>query len=362
MSQVGFEYFLVGTYCRLKYSLPALGKLRVAELFFDVPVDYSKPGNGSLRLFARSVHRLETPVEPVKNDSNSKQLPWLVYLQGGPGFGCRAPQDYGWVGTVLDKGYQVWDTYQEWILALLYEFSHLNLVIGLIPGPTRHWPQLYCYCGHIGSTGKRNQASWIHETFPSRQHCPRLWSYPSMSDSWLSRGEAQMERHWPKFWWLLCCDLPFDVVSVLSTDVLVLYLIWQLISWWLKVLRHWLKLSFVAGFLPWLKDQTQSMLVLTVCTWPKASTIVDYYIANIEKRRLSKETKPITPSIPKMPLEWNKSSSICRRIQSPCLQGPSKHLEYNSLVFYLACMVCRACLIPTISKLMKHRRPRQHPW
>ncbi|KAL2011996.1 hypothetical protein VTN00DRAFT_4714 [Thermoascus crustaceus] len=80
------------------------GKLRVAELFFDVPVDYRKPADGNIRLFARSVRRLATPVEPEKEE---KQLPWLVYLQGGPGMGCRPPQDYGWVGTVLDKGYQL---------------------------------------------------------------------------------------------------------------------------------------------------------------------------------------------------------------------------------------------------------------
>lgn len=77
----------------------------MAELFFDVPVNYNKPNDGSLRLFARSVRRLVTPVEPGKGDE--QQLPWLVYLQGGPGMGCRPPQDYGWVGTVLDKGYQV---------------------------------------------------------------------------------------------------------------------------------------------------------------------------------------------------------------------------------------------------------------
>lgn len=80
------------------------GKLRVAEMFFDVPVDYSKPGEGSIRLFARSVRRLATPPELEKDE---KQLPWFVYLQGGPGLGCRPPQENPWVGTVLDKGYQV---------------------------------------------------------------------------------------------------------------------------------------------------------------------------------------------------------------------------------------------------------------
>ncbi|KAJ5081609.1 Proline iminopeptidase [Penicillium alfredii] len=80
------------------------GKLRVAELFFDVPVDYSKPNDGTLRLFARSVSRLNKPVEPTKEET---KLPWLVYLQGGPGFGCGAPQNYGWVELALNKGYQV---------------------------------------------------------------------------------------------------------------------------------------------------------------------------------------------------------------------------------------------------------------
>lgn len=78
----------------------------MAELLFDVPVNYSKPNDGNLRLFARSVRRLETPVDPA-NGTGEKQLPWLVYLQGGPGMGCRPPQEYGWVGTALDKGYQV---------------------------------------------------------------------------------------------------------------------------------------------------------------------------------------------------------------------------------------------------------------
>ena len=26
---------------------------------------------------------------------------------GGPGFGCRSPQNYGWTDKALDKGYQI---------------------------------------------------------------------------------------------------------------------------------------------------------------------------------------------------------------------------------------------------------------
>ena len=52
----------------------AIGKLQVSELFFEVPKDYSKPDDGSLRLFARSVERFENPVELGKD--GQKRLPW----------------------------------------------------------------------------------------------------------------------------------------------------------------------------------------------------------------------------------------------------------------------------------------------
>lgn len=80
------------------------GKLRVAELFFDVPVNYSKPNDGSIRLFARSVRRQTSFPD---TESTEKPLPWFVYLQGGPGYGCRPPQEVGFLPFVLDKGYQV---------------------------------------------------------------------------------------------------------------------------------------------------------------------------------------------------------------------------------------------------------------
>ena len=81
-----------------------LGRLSVSELFFEVPKDYSKPSDGTLHLFARSVERYEKPVNPSKDP---KQSQWLVYLQGGPGFGCHPPQKDTWIGPVLDKGYKL---------------------------------------------------------------------------------------------------------------------------------------------------------------------------------------------------------------------------------------------------------------
>lgn len=80
----------------------------MTEHFFDVPKDYSKPETGTLRLFARSIRKHETPADPAAADEASKkQLPWIVYLQGGPGNPCRPPQQYAFSKTLLDKGYQV---------------------------------------------------------------------------------------------------------------------------------------------------------------------------------------------------------------------------------------------------------------
>lgn len=82
--------------------------LKVSELFFDVLLDHSlTTSNKTIRIFGRAVERVEKPAAPPAADQKPKQLPWFVYLQGGPGFGCGAPQDYGFTGLVLDRGYKV---------------------------------------------------------------------------------------------------------------------------------------------------------------------------------------------------------------------------------------------------------------
>jgi pimeloyl-ACP methyl ester carboxylesterase len=75
-----------------------------------VPRDYSNPSAGHIQLFARSALKAEKPTDYSPNslpDLKKTQLPWLVYLQGGPGFECRSPQNVSWTQTILDKGYQV---------------------------------------------------------------------------------------------------------------------------------------------------------------------------------------------------------------------------------------------------------------
>ncbi|EDU45717.1 proline iminopeptidase [Pyrenophora tritici-repentis] len=86
------------------------GKLRVTEHFFQVPRDYSNPSAGTIQLFARSALKVEKPADYVPSiylDRSKKQIPWLIYLQGGPGFECRPPQNVSWTNAILDKGYQV---------------------------------------------------------------------------------------------------------------------------------------------------------------------------------------------------------------------------------------------------------------
>lgn len=64
----------------------------------NVPVNYEQITDGSLTIYAREVvHKL----------NRDKNLPWLVYLQGGPGFAAPRPDaNSGWLKTAL-KYYRV---------------------------------------------------------------------------------------------------------------------------------------------------------------------------------------------------------------------------------------------------------------
>jgi pimeloyl-ACP methyl ester carboxylesterase len=66
----------------------------LTDLTFTVPLDHSKPDGEELELFAREV---------VAADKVAADLPWLLFLQGGPGF--AAPRPIGresWLGRALD--------------------------------------------------------------------------------------------------------------------------------------------------------------------------------------------------------------------------------------------------------------------
>ncbi|MFI6491641.1 alpha/beta fold hydrolase [Streptomyces sp. NPDC050564] len=62
---------------------------------FTVPLDHDDPAGESIELFAREV---------VASDKAQQDLPWLVYLQGGPGFGAnRFVGKQAWLGRALTE-------------------------------------------------------------------------------------------------------------------------------------------------------------------------------------------------------------------------------------------------------------------
>ncbi|MBL3668851.1 alpha/beta fold hydrolase [Streptomyces sp. M2CJ-2] len=65
---------------------------------FTVPLDHDAPSGETIELYAR---------EAVAADKAGRDLPWLIYLQGGPGFGAnRFIGQQAWLGRAL-KDYRV---------------------------------------------------------------------------------------------------------------------------------------------------------------------------------------------------------------------------------------------------------------
>jgi pimeloyl-ACP methyl ester carboxylesterase len=65
----------------------------LTERTFSVPLDHSTPDGAQIEIFAREV---------VAADSARADLPWLLYLQGGPGFGSPRPAGRdSWLGRAL---------------------------------------------------------------------------------------------------------------------------------------------------------------------------------------------------------------------------------------------------------------------
>ncbi|MET8942726.1 alpha/beta fold hydrolase [Streptomyces sp. NPDC004542] len=61
---------------------------------FTVPLDHADPAGETIELYAREV---------VASDKADRDLPWLVYLQGGPGFGAnRFIGKQAWLGRALE--------------------------------------------------------------------------------------------------------------------------------------------------------------------------------------------------------------------------------------------------------------------
>ncbi|KAL2022823.1 hypothetical protein VTK56DRAFT_4639 [Thermocarpiscus australiensis] len=85
------------------------GQLHVTELFFEVPKNHARPEAGTLKLFGRKCQKHERPIVPLSGQELERKtkLPYLVYLEGGPGFGNKEPQNYPLTQIALNRGYQV---------------------------------------------------------------------------------------------------------------------------------------------------------------------------------------------------------------------------------------------------------------
>jgi len=66
------------------------------EHTFEVPLNYSNASGQKIKIFGREI--------VAKELENSNDLPWLVYLQGGPGFGSPRPiSNSGWLKRALKE-------------------------------------------------------------------------------------------------------------------------------------------------------------------------------------------------------------------------------------------------------------------
>ena len=72
--------------------------LVLTEHRFDVPLDHAQPNGETLSIYAREV---------VSAKNRDKDLPWLLFLQGGPGFGSPRPMGMGGFLIPALKEYRV---------------------------------------------------------------------------------------------------------------------------------------------------------------------------------------------------------------------------------------------------------------
>ncbi|NDL57576.1 alpha/beta fold hydrolase [Phytoactinopolyspora sp. XMNu-373] len=71
-----------------------LGGLALRDHWFEVPLDHSAPGGETIRIFGREV--------AAAGKADDTSLPWLLFLQGGPGGkGPRPANASGWLGRAV---------------------------------------------------------------------------------------------------------------------------------------------------------------------------------------------------------------------------------------------------------------------
>ncbi|KAH8119584.1 alpha/beta-hydrolase [Phellopilus nigrolimitatus] len=76
--------------------------IKVIERFFSLPLDYSKPEGDKIRVFARNLVPLRKAATPEKE----ADLPYMLYLQGGPGFEVGMGSARYLASELHERGYQ----------------------------------------------------------------------------------------------------------------------------------------------------------------------------------------------------------------------------------------------------------------
>ena len=67
--------------------------MRISEHSFKLPVDYTQPDSGLISIFLRE----------IRSNANKKK-PYLVFLQGGPGFESPRPLTHsGWIKFAMKR-------------------------------------------------------------------------------------------------------------------------------------------------------------------------------------------------------------------------------------------------------------------
>ncbi|WP_431043828.1 alpha/beta fold hydrolase [Streptomyces sp. P1-3] len=75
--------------------------LVLTDHHFEVPLDHKAPDGEQIRLYAREI----VATDKTGADGRARpELPWLLYLQGGPGFGADRPVGRsGWLDRALEE-------------------------------------------------------------------------------------------------------------------------------------------------------------------------------------------------------------------------------------------------------------------
>ncbi|KAF8166850.1 alpha/beta-hydrolase [Pholiota molesta] len=78
------------------------GSVRVVERFFNLPLDYKEPLGPTIRVFVRNL----IPLDKAKTEVEQSKLPYILFLQGGPGVEVELQSHLNIAAVLHSHGYQ----------------------------------------------------------------------------------------------------------------------------------------------------------------------------------------------------------------------------------------------------------------